>query len=110
MGKKDDDRDWKKLVHDFHVANMSCRIVDPEIVAQFLDDALCIARGVRFDTHPKILAGSNVFHLGITSFEDQIVVNSLTFRIASKRLVLHNDFDCVIWHCHCGQVQCPSLP
>ena len=108
--KKDLDKDWKKLVHDSHVANMRCRIIDPEIVTQFLDDVLCIARRFCFDTHAKIFAGSNVCYLRIASFEHQIMMNSLPFRIASKWLVLYNDFDCEIWHCHCRQGAVPSLP
>ena len=102
MDKKDANRDWKKLVHNFHVTNMSCRIVDSEIVTQFLDDVLCVAGGFRLDNHAKILAGSDVGHLRIASFQHQIMVNGFPFRIASKRLVLYNDFDCEIRHCHCG--------
>lgn len=106
IDKRDIDRDWEKLVHNFHVANMGCRIIDSEIVTQFLDNVLCVAGGFCLDTHPKVLAGPDVRDLRIASFEHQVMVNSLPFRIASKRLVLYNHFNSEIWHCHCVQVQC----
>ena len=80
-------------VHDPNMADVRRRIVDPKIITEFPNQLFSVLRGAGFDIHPQELASPNLCHLRVASFQYQIVVDRLSFRIPSQGLVFHDDLD-----------------
>jgi len=67
-------------------------IVDPKIITELSNQLFSIFRRTGFNIHPQELASPNVCHLRVPSFQDQIVMDRLSFRIPGQRLVLNDNF------------------
>jgi len=67
-------------------------IVDPKIITELSNQLFSIFRRAGFNTHPQKLSSSNICHLRVPSFQDQIVMDRLSFRIPGQRLVLNDNF------------------
>ena len=57
----------ERLVNGLHMAHVRGRVIDPQIIAQFLDDSFCIARRFCFNAQAQKLASSDVCNLRVAS-------------------------------------------
>jgi len=71
---------------------MRGRIVDPKIIAELSNQLFSIFRRAGLNIHPQELSSSNICHLRVPSFQDQIVMDRLPFRIPGQRFILDYNF------------------